>query len=353
MRDKINEFSQKKPTFWGQGSIARAFLQSVAYIATFIQLQINICYQAFRTVSARGFHLDRRMEDFDLERRLLTNTLVVQTFYGEDGRVDDIVLPEGLVVKTAPDLFGNVLSYELVEDIVLTSDKESVTGTCQCTQAGKVGNTTANTIVLFDSTPAGIESTTNLEDVSNGAEIESDDDFKARLPAKYLSLRMANGAAIESAAYGVEGISYVKILENHPAAGNFSLFVSTDSGIVDSILREKVRLAVEAVRAFCITFSIIIPTVQNITIEFDALLNTNDYNTEALQLQMKTELFNFVNNLRRSSVYVSDVIALLRQVSGVLNIKAVEINGVADDLTLIDLYVAKIEDLSDITINLL
>ena len=40
IKDKINE-KAKKPSFWGEGSISRAFVQSFAYLAEFIQTQIN------------------------------------------------------------------------------------------------------------------------------------------------------------------------------------------------------------------------------------------------------------------------------------------------------------------------
>jgi uncharacterized phage protein gp47/JayE len=351
MRNKINEFSSNKPTFWGQGSVARAFLQSLAYFSEFIQLQINIAYQSFTVKHARGIHLYRRMEDFQLTVNEASNAVSIQSFLGEAGRTNNIVITQGTVVQTSPDIFGNILQYQLISDITLTSGVAEVTGYCACTQVGSIGNVPSGVIVEIPTPIAGVSGTINYSAVSSGNDLETDDQLRARLPAHLNGLKKGNRFAIESACYSVAGITYVKILENHPSQGNFTAYVSTESGIVDDVLIGEVQQAIEEARGFCVTYSVIVPTVENITVEMDCELDTSSYDGETLKLQIQLTLKDYVNQIRRNNLYISDVILLVRSLTGVLNVKNVLINGSADDLSLLDLYVAKINDIGDITVN--
>jgi uncharacterized phage protein gp47/JayE len=351
MRNKINEFSSNKPTFWGQGSIARAFVQALAYFSEFIQLQINIAYQSFTVKHARGIHLYRRMEDFRLTVNEASNAISVQSFLGEAGRTNNIIITQGTMVQTSPDIFGNILQYQLINDITLTSGVAEVTGYCACTQVGSIGNVPSGVIVEIPTQIAGVSGTINYSPVSSGNDLETDEQLKARLPAHLNGLKKGNRFAIESACYAVNGITYVKILENHPSQGNFTAYVSTESGYVDNILIAEVQQALSAVAGFCVTYSIIVPTIENITIEMDCDLDTASYDADTLKLQIQLVLKDYINLIRRNDLFISDVILLVRALNGVLNVKNVLINGVADDLSLLDLYVAKINDISDITVN--
>lgn len=353
IKDTINSFSSNKPTFWGESSTVRAIVKALAYWIEFLQLQINITYSTFRTKTARGIHLDRRMEDFNLTRRAATYATTIQKFNASSGNTVTVSIPAGTIITTEKDFFGNTIPYTLQSTLSLPTGTASVTGLIVCNTIGTIGNVASGAINTLPTAIVGVSGTLNIEDVSNGALEETDDDYRKRLINHLLGLKKGNEDAILSAIYAVEGISYVKIVENHPSQGNFTIYVTTESGIVDSVTRSLVNDAVKKVRGFCVTYNLVTPIVSGIVIEMDTLLDTDLYNQDSLISLMKETLFDYVNNKKKNTLYISDIINLLMDINGVINVKNVTINNVADDFSLSNLYVLKVLDLTDITINLL
>lgn len=351
IKDKVNE-KAKKPSYWGEGSISRAIVQSFAYLAEFIQAQINIAWMAFRVSTAKSTHLDLRVKDFGLTRREATYAIYRQMFVGTVGRVVDVVIPSGTIIETEPNELGDILSFELLQDVTMLTTDSMVEGLVRCTAIGSRGNLDENKITVLPSPISNVASTYNIEASSNGAERETDDELRRRVADYLLGLQSGNEASIKSACYSVEGITYVDVKENDPTNGNFTAYVSTDDGIVDTLLLDLVREAINKVRAFCITFSVTIPTIQNITLELDLELVSSSYNQAEYTAQLKGLVFDYINKIRKNKITQAEIIKLLMQQSNVNNVKNVKIDGVEEDLVLASFNIAKLDLLSDITFNI-
>lgn len=351
IQNKINEFSENKPTYWGNGSIARAFTKSVAYIAENQQLQTNITFSSFRLKTAKGLHLDYRVGDFDTERTASTNAIGIQNFVGTTGRVVDITIPVGTTVTTIADIFGNTVNYTLNGTLILPSGSTAVTGLVTCTKEGTVGNVASGTITVLLSSIVGISGTYNVEDIGNGADDETDQELRTRIPNEVRGLQRANQFSIESAVYALPEITFVKVTENSPTEGNFTIYVTTDTGIVDSITRARVTNALRNVKAFCISFSIITPIISGITIGMDTEIDGENYQEEPMRQLIQQTVKNFVNTKAISALTLSDLNLTVRRIDGVLNCKNITINSVASDVALADTYVLKVNDVSDITVT--
>jgi uncharacterized phage protein gp47/JayE len=352
MKNKVNEAVSNKPTYWGQGSVAGGFLRAISFFVELLQLQINLAYLAFSIKTASIGHLIRRIADFGMTPYTAIYAVSKQTFVGDAGRVTDIIIPSGTEVKTTTEQ-GDTKFYVLSNSIILPLTEASVTGYCICTVSGSYGNVASNKINILSTPITGILSTTNLEDVGNGADSETLQQIRDRVPHYLLGLKKGNDDAIYDAVYGVEGITLVKIRENHPTAGNFAIYVSTETGVVDSITLDRIRTAVDAVKATTITYSIIAPIVSNITVSFDLSIDTQNYNQEDLIFSVKNTLKTYINSTSKSQINVADIIAKVLSIIGVLNIKTVKINTIADDLILNELYIAKINSDNDIIINII
>ena len=350
MRDNINQNSNK-PSDWSIGSIARSLFRSIAYVAEFIQLQINIAYLSFSVATAKGLHLDRRMADYGLTRREATYTDVIVSFLRDGGNTSNIIIPDGTAVSTDSDFQGIIRSYELIASVVLSSGAVSASGIVRCTELGTIGNIPSGKIVNIDSVLSGVSGVINYSPATNGTDLEDDDSFRARLPAYLAGLQGSTASAIKSAVYGIAGISYVKISENHPAVGNFTVYVSNDSGIIDQPTFDRINEAIAAKCNICVTYTIIAPAISNITISFDVIIDADTYDATTLVFAIQNQVKNFVNNKKISTLYISDVIAVSKEMDGVIDINNVKINGVASDLSLSELYVAKVNDIADIAIT--
>lgn len=353
IKDKVNEFTSNKPTFWGLGSVARSFAQSVAHLADWLQLNINVTYLSFRTKTARGLHLDYRMEDYGLSRNFPTQAVAVQKFIGVTGRTLSVTIPVGTVVETEPNSLGDILSYTLNNELTLLTGDTFVTGYVTCTTGGTLGNVSSGKIINLAQPINDIESTTNLEIITNGTDLETDEDLRTRLPAYLVGLKKANEQAIESAIRSVEGVTYVKIVENFPTSGIFTAYVNNETGIIDSVQLENINNAIKESKAFCISYSVVVPQISGITLSFDLEANTTTFDVVRLTSFIKQTLFDSINNIKLNKLYRSEIIRIVKDIEGVINIKNVLINGVDDDLLLTDLYVVKISDVSDITITVL
>lgn len=352
MKNKVNEAVSNKPTYWGQGSVAGGFLRAISFFVELLQLQINLAYLAFSIKTASIGHLIRRISDFGMTPYTAVFAVSKQTFYGDVGRVSDIIIPAGTQVKS-PLEQGDQKFYTLINSIVLPQTETSVEGFCICSVEGSYGNIASNKINILSTPITGILSTTNLTDVGNGADSETLQQIRDRVPHFLLGLKKGNDSAIYNAIYEVEGVTYAKIVENHPTAGNFAIYVSTETGIVDSITLDRIRTKVNEVKGTTVTYSIIAPIVSNIQISFDLDINSENYNQEDLIFLVKLTLKSYINNTSKSQINIADLIAKTLAVTGVLNIKSVKINNIADDLILNELYIAKINSDNDIIINII
>jgi uncharacterized phage protein gp47/JayE len=350
MRDNINQHSNR-PSDWSIGSIARSLFRSIAYVAEFIQLQINIAYLSFSVATAKGLHLDRRMADYNLTRREATYTDAIVTFFRDSGYSSNIIIPAGTSVSTDADFQGIIRSYELISSVLLSSGVVSASGIVRCTDLGAIGNIPSGKIVNIDSVLSGVSGVINYAPATSGSDLEDDNSFRARLPAYLAGLQGSTTASIKSAVYAIGGITYVKVAENSPALGNFTVYVSNDSGIIDQVTFDRINEAVADKCNICVTYTIIAPSISNITISFDVILDTDTYDTTTLIYAIQNQIKNFVNNRKISTLYISDIIAVAKEIDGVIDVNNVKINNISSDLSLSELYIAKINDVADISIT--
>lgn len=352
MKNKVNEFTLNKPTYWGQGSVSAGFFRAISYFVELLQLQINLAYLSFRVKTAPLGHLLRRIGDFGMTPYSSTYAVSVQKFFGDNTRVSDVLIPAGFQVKTQT-VQGDTKFYELLTSVNLPVTDSFITGYCKCTVDGAYGNVASGAINEIVAPLAGITGTINEEVVANGSNAETVEQLRERLPLFLLGLKKGNKDAILDAVYSIEGITLVKIIENHPSNGNFVIYVSTETGIIDAVLLQKIRDKVDSVKGLTVTYSVIAPIVSPITIEFSLNIDSLTYNENDLKQVVLANIKNFINNSKKSIVYIADIISIAKSITGVNNIKNIKINNVADDLTLNEVYVAKINDDNDIIINII
>jgi hypothetical protein len=93
----------------------------------------------------------------------------------EDDLDFDPVLEAGTEFGT-----DEAITYNLIEDVTIPRDEKIVHSLIQCDEVGIIGNVKAGTIInVFTELSFNI-SVTNLNDVINGVDSESDEDFKQR-----------------------------------------------------------------------------------------------------------------------------------------------------------------------------
>ncbi len=90
------------------------------------------------------------------------------------------VIPAGSLFSTASINDDPSVEYETLEGATIPASG-TVTVRIQCTKAGIIGNTAANTVIFAPGKITGIASVTNAEEISGGTEAESEESIIARI----------------------------------------------------------------------------------------------------------------------------------------------------------------------------
>lgn len=346
--------SSSRATDFNPGSVVRAVLDSVVFFVNFLQVRIKKAYRRFLFSTAEGTDLDERAADWQLTRVSAAAATTTIVFMRDDAATEDFTIAAGSQVSTEPDTLGSTIDFTLDEELTFASGATTASGTVTCTQTGDVGNVDANTITNITSSIPGVDSITNPNAVTDGSDDETDQQFRARIPRHILGLKKATKTALEAAAFGVQGIVFVNVKANTPDNGTNTIYVTTAIGDVSTELKTEVKEAVDEVTAFGIVNVIAVPDIDYVTLEMDILFDDDNYTTGVVQDEILEKVADYVSINPESYLYVSDIIDLVKEIPGVINVKNVLIDGVADDYEVNDTTVIRLENgEDDITINIL
>jgi uncharacterized phage protein gp47/JayE len=335
------------------GGINRAIGQTVSFFTDFLQLQIKVAYDTFRLKTAVGSDLDSRVADWQVSRVPYSYSNGPIVFLRNEPATEDFVISADTVVSTMEDVYGLTIDYSLLNDTTFPSGMTSTTGIVFCTSIGRVGNVTANKIINIKLPIDGVDAVTNPEELSNGAEEETDDQLRRRVPLKINGDQTANEDSILNAAYSVPGVTFAKIKDNTPSNGEFTLYFTNFNGVVDAQLRADVKDAVNKVTPFCVVANYSIPTVVNVSVSLDLVLDLS-YVTEAsisgsITGQIRDLIYDQIEISQENVLRITDLIVSAKRVDGVKDISNILINGANTNKTVNDFEVIKVVDKNSIT----
>lgn len=337
------------------GSVVRAIGQSVVFFVNFLQVQVDVAFKSFRIDTAEDVDLDNRVGDWLLTRSQASAAQGDIIFSSSDPSDQEFIIPAGTTVSTQEDVYGNTLDYTLDFDLTFPSGSSSVTGSVTCTVNGSVGNVQANKITNITNPISGVDAISNPSALASGAETETDAQLRKRVVNKIIGEQTGNEASVLNAAYSVPGVTYAKVKNNTPSSGEYTLYFSTLDGIVDSALRTKVQIAVDAITTFGIVANYAIPSIVYSTISFDLTVsNILDSTTSANDVVSGAinAVYEFTRISNENTLKISDIIYTAKNVYGVTDISNVKIDGVAANKTVSDFEVIKLTDATKVSVTL-
>ena len=141
---------------------------------------IDLNYRMSMIHTAEGEFLDNFGDMVGVHRIGSSGSIGEVTFtrLGDD-TTDAIVIADGSQVSTT-DAISFIVDNDGV-DLVIESGQTSVTADVICEQEGAYTNVLANTITLVMGDLGNLVSVTNANDFTEGEDIESDDDYRARI----------------------------------------------------------------------------------------------------------------------------------------------------------------------------
>lgn len=278
----VVQASYKGFTSWASGSPLRAIIEGCASCALWLQYLVLTALTATRLTTSSGSDVDSFLAQFNQARIGGTAAAVSLTFTSLNPTATSGVIPVGALATSS----DGTIQFAVIADTtngawdaaqsayVRPVGTASVTVPAECTEVGTVGNVAAGIMNLLGSQLVGIDTVTNSVAAGGGTDGETDPEAKARFALWVKGLARATRASIESA-IGNTGlnVSY-SITEGVDASGAardgyFLIRVNAGSTVVPPATIAAIYAAVDAVRAFGISFAVIAAsvTVANVVME--------------------------------------------------------------------------------------
>ena len=336
------------------GSVLRSIFEASSATTIWLQSLVLQLLSTTRASTSSAADLDSWMADFGLSRLAAIPATGLVTF-ARFTATGEAVIPVGTTVQTA----DGTQTYVVVADsnltyfnakrgaYVLPAALASAVVAVQAVDAGAQGNAVAGAVSVITTSLPGIDTVTNTAALANGADAESDEAFRARFQVYLQSLSKATRGAIGYAVTSYrEGLTY-SLVENqnkdgseHP--GFFYVVVDDGSGAPSDILRAGVYNAIDAVRAFTVSFAVFAPDVVEAAVQL-SITTAPGYDHATLVADVVTALQLYINTLPLGTPLNYTRLAQVAYDTspGVTNVNGMLINGTTFDLEVTPSQVVK------------
>lgn len=343
-----------------KGSTLRAISESTAGVTLWLQSLILKVLLTTRASTAQDSDLDSWMADFGLSRLSPSPATGAVTFSRFTATAVGFI-PVGAQVRTG-DL---TQTYIVVADgvnanfstgqngYILPPGLSSIVLPITALEPSSSSNAAPNTITVIATALAGIDTVNNVGALTNGADAETDEAFRARFPLFIASLSKATNAAVLYAVQSLQLSVQAVVVENedysgarHP--GTFYVVVDDGSGTPSQALLDQIGIAIELVRPLGVSYAVFAPQIVAATIAI-SVTSLPGYDHNVIVGLVAQAVKTYVNNLPlgASLEYLKIAQVALDASRGVGKITSLSLNGQRDtDLTVTAKNLIKISTLT-------
>jgi uncharacterized phage protein gp47/JayE len=260
------------------GSVLRAILEANAALALWMQWLMVQTLATTRLATSSGADCDSFAADFSFARLPAVAATGQVTFARFTPSIAAFI-PVGTGVSTA----DNSQNFVVIADpanpaynasaggYTLAAGLSSVTAALVANEAGSAGNVQPGAISLLSSAVSGVDTVSNAQALTGGADAETDTAFRARFGNYLASLSRATNLAIGAAIAAIQqGLSYsVRENVNQTGAaqmGHFVVTVDDGSGNPPVSLLSTVQQTVDSIRPVGTSFAVQGPVVSTANI---------------------------------------------------------------------------------------
>jgi uncharacterized phage protein gp47/JayE len=196
---------------------------------------------------ATGEWLNVHAEAVEVPRKEATKAAGGVVFTRKAGRIGNIRIPSGKIVRTPVDAEGRSYRYVTTAEAVMQTMEDTVSISVVSEEYGAKANATAGLIREMVTPIDGIGAVTNSADwlTSEGADVEGDTSLFERYRLQWQAQAGVTSAAYAFAALSVPGVAAVKIVDNHPRGqGTVDVIILGTGGAPTEQLLAAVRLAI-------------------------------------------------------------------------------------------------------------
>ena len=217
-------------------------------------------------------------------------------------------LDAGKTVGTDPDDEGDQIVFELDDPVTIPTTSFSTTVDATSLTTGKDGNVLAGTLTKWMTAPFDATITvTNVGLAAGGADKESDDDYRRRGAAAWITQRRGTLKALEQGALEVTGVASAVATED-PDTGIVTVSIADQSGGSNIKLVYEVQVNLEEWRAAGSVVTVVggLPAVIDMNIEITE--HTDGFDIATASTAIVASVTRLLNDLRRGEIGYLDAI---------------------------------------------
>lgn len=257
---------------------------------------------------AEGDALDTTIEDKTGITRNDAHAASVTLTIARAGSGSAGTLDIGKTVGTDPDDEGDQIVFELTEAVTVPTTSFSATAAATALNAGKAGNVLAGTLTTWMTAPFDTTITvTNVGLAAGGSDKESDDDYRRRGAAAWITQRRGTLKALEQGALEVTGVASAVATENLDT-GIATVSIADQSGGSNPKLIYDVQVNLEDWRAAGSIVTVVggLPAVIDMSIEITEY--TDGFDVATASTAIIASVTRLLNDLRRGEIAYLDAI---------------------------------------------
>ena len=296
-------------SFFGDGSVARALVESVCLEIQRLQDFASFQFQNSFLSTANGVYLDLFGEMLGTPRIANTRAAVLQNdqavrFYVQTGRLAQYLpnpdnsnlglIPQGTTVSNR----SGSAEFTVLSDVSFPRNARSVFVSVVSTRVGSSSNVGVNQLTNHN---LGINEVlvTNDVAIASGADVESDEDYRFRLSRAMTARFGANATAIELAAMAHPDVSRAQINQYARGAGTFDVLIVPVGNRLTPSSKRNIRRAIEEVVAFGISPEIREPEYREfkVSVQLRFQPGTESGRTDVLRRNVETAVLTYMGSI--------------------------------------------------------
>jgi uncharacterized phage protein gp47/JayE len=275
-------------------------------------------------MTAAGEYLDLHAAERGLSRRAATVAAGTVIFCPEEEVHEDILIPAGTVVASAADMRRFITD----SDVVLHSGDAQAQAAVTAESPGAAYNARVGTVTVIVTPVLGIGSVANSAAFSGGADIEGDDELRARIVDSYVNITNgANAAYYRRLALSVEGVYSASVVGRGRGNGTVDVYISARGANVSAAVKAQVQALLNEYRELNTDVLARDPQATEVDL-YIRLSVAPGYSFDAVKTAVQHAVEDYINGLGvGQDVLLSKIGEVVYHIEGVKDYRFIEAYG--------------------------
>jgi uncharacterized phage protein gp47/JayE len=295
-------------TYLSEGSIARGLMEATNLEIARVQEYIASTYSNVFINTAQGIYLDligemlgvtrvpktaanSAAEDNNVQLSVVSGTLGEK--FPSPNNANQGVIPAGLTIQAT----DGSITFKTSQAVTFNATLTEIFVPVVADSSGTASNVGRGRLTIHDG-PAGVN-VTNLKTIANGAEIESDKEYRFRLANTVAGNPTSNETSIRLAVAGLPDVSRIEFNEFARGAGTFDVLLVPVGNIVSRRVADIARRAIENVSAFGVSSRVVEPVFKRfrISVQLIPLVGTGAGILDVNRVDTKNAVLDYFETL--------------------------------------------------------